>query len=181
MLLAQGYWASYNVPYFPAIYNATGYPQPSIYSTCPRARIFAREQGGVASASDMKALMRLNRYREDPESLGTPNNAIAARYDLEGTTAAGKEWTRRAYGAVDAKVVDMQAFRERSTHVVCGPTTDDQPPFSWSDPAFTAISHEGCADDFSFDWQEYQPVMAFDAQRLQLQVGLGQGRPLETL
>ncbi len=40
VLLDQGYWASYNVPYFPEIYNLTGYPLPSIYSTCPRARLF---------------------------------------------------------------------------------------------------------------------------------------------
>ena len=30
---------------------------------------------------------------------------------------------------VDGKVTDMQAFKSRTTHVICGPTDDDQPAF----------------------------------------------------
>ena len=49
---------------------------------------------------------RLPRYQEDPLSEGSPTNAIAARYDLdpERESAAAANWTRRAFGAVDAKV-----------------------------------------------------------------------------
>ncbi|GLC34600.1 hypothetical protein PLESTB_001243800 [Pleodorina starrii] len=164
VLLEQGYWASYNVPYFPEIYNLTAYPQPSIYTSCPRARIFSREQSRLTSRSDVMGLMRLNRYREDPLSLGTPNNAIAARYDLPGApddSGQPRNWTRRAYGAVDAKVVDLKSFRTRRTYVINGPTADDQPVFRWStaDPAFDAIRREGCVDEFNFGWQAYEAVV----------------------
>ncbi|KXZ50243.1 hypothetical protein GPECTOR_17g881 [Gonium pectorale] len=163
VLLDQGYWASYNVPYFPEIYNITGYPQPSIYSTCPRARIFSREQGSIASRADLQALMRLNRYQHDPLSGGMPNAAIAARYDLPalpGEDGQPRNWTRRAYGAVDVKLVDAESFRQRRTYVINGPTSDDQPVFSWTaDPAFASVRREGLPDSFHFGWHAYQSVM----------------------
>ncbi|GIL72060.1 hypothetical protein Vretimale_537 [Volvox reticuliferus] len=163
VLLEQGYWASYNVPYFPEIYNLTGYPQPSIYSTCPRARIFSREQVGLSSRADVMSLMRLNRYINDPLSLGLPNNAIAARYDLPAVPDADgqpRNFTQRAYGAVDAKVVDLESFQERRTYVINGPTSDDQPVFRWSaEPLFDTIQHEGCVDEFDFGWRSYESVV----------------------
>ncbi|GFH24489.1 phospholipase B-like, partial [Haematococcus lacustris] len=65
-------------------------------------------------------------------------------HSSEGT---GCNWTRKAYGAVDAKVVDLHSFRSRTTHVICGPTADDQAPFEWSTAAFPAVMHEGLADE----------------------------------
>ncbi|GFR48281.1 hypothetical protein Agub_g10056 [Astrephomene gubernaculifera] len=163
VLLRQGYWASYNVPYFPEIYNLTGYPHPSIYDTCPRAQIFRREQASLTSRAALMALMRLNRYKLDPLSGGLPNNAIAARYDLPAATdPAGqpRNWTRKAYGAVDAKVVDSESFPSGRTYVINGPTSDDQPPFSWAvpDPLLADIRHEGCVGEFRFGWQAYQSI-----------------------
>ena len=69
-------------------------------------------------------LMRLNRYEDDPLSDGSPANAIAARYDLEPLPGAAAEesWTCRATGAVDAKVVDLEAFRSRAAYAVNGPS-----------------------------------------------------------
>ena len=79
-----GYWPSFNVPYFSDIYQASAYPDfanktrhrgngteydmpvnwlsPVI---SPRAMIFRRDQGGVASLDDLKGLMRYNDYRND--------------------------------------------------------------------------------------------------------------------
>lgn len=95
-------------------------------STCPRAKLFAREQSKIANLRDFMSLMRLNRYQSDPLSLGSPANAIAARYDLEpvpGSAAAGAgNWTCKPTGAVDAKVVDLQAFLDAATYAVNGPT-----------------------------------------------------------
>ncbi|EFJ52468.1 hypothetical protein VOLCADRAFT_86598 [Volvox carteri f. nagariensis] len=163
VLMEQGYWASYNVPYFPEIYNLTGYPQPSIYTTCPRAMIFSREQSQLSSLTDIQTLMRLNRYQTDPLSLGLPNNAIAARYDLPAAIDGSGQphnWTRRAYGAVDAKIVDLDSFRARRTYVINGPTADDQPVFRWStEPIFDAIRRDGCVDEFDFGWQSYESVV----------------------
>ncbi|KAG2499635.1 hypothetical protein HYH03_002574 [Edaphochlamys debaryana] len=164
VLLEQGYWASYNVPYFPEIYDITAYPKPSIYETCPRAQIFKREQSRVAGREDLMALMRLNRYQSDAVSLGMPNNAIAARYDLPAVQDADgvmHNWTRRAYGAVDAKVVDADSFAARRTFVVNGPTDTDQQPFVWSsEPLWDVVRHEGTVDAFNFGWQAYANVVS---------------------
>ena len=54
-----------NIPYFPEIYNASGYPamvakygSPYSYEHCQRANIFRRNQTGVRSVDDVQQLMR---------------------------------------------------------------------------------------------------------------------------
>ena len=48
-------------------------------STCPRAKLFAREQGLVKSLEGLQKVLRLNKYQDDPLSEGNPASAIAAR------------------------------------------------------------------------------------------------------
>eukprot|EP00197_Chlamydomonas_leiostraca_P012814 CAMPEP_0202861356 /NCGR_PEP_ID=MMETSP1391-20130828/2783_1 /ASSEMBLY_ACC=CAM_ASM_000867 /TAXON_ID=1034604 /ORGANISM="Chlamydomonas leiostraca, Strain SAG 11-49" /LENGTH=764 /DNA_ID=CAMNT_0049540735 /DNA_START=73 /DNA_END=2368 /DNA_ORIENTATION=- len=130
VLLANGTWPSYNVPYFKDIYNMSGYPlDQDVYRTAPRARIFERDLPGVSSTEHLRNLLRYNRYQSDEMSEGRPSNAIASRYDLTPLPGHRANWTRKAFGSVDAKVVDGLTFRERTTHVISGPTTDDQEPF----------------------------------------------------
>eukprot|EP00873_Tetraselmis_striata_P025707 jgi/Tetstr1/445971/TSEL_000300.t1 len=196
VLLGQGFWPSFNVPYFPRIYRLAGYPaDKDIHGTCPRAKLFAREQSKIANLRDFMSLMRLNRYQSDPLSLGSPANAIAARYDLEpvpGSAAAGAgNWTCKPTGAVDAKVVDLHAFLDAATYAVNGPTAEDQLAFSWSSfcgqqapegkepggvkgpraagavgsPHQCDISREGLVDVFEFDWQYLQASSGSMAHR----------------
>ena len=54
-----------NIPYFPEIYNASGYPamvakygSPYSYEHCQRANIFRRNQTTVSSVEDVQELMR---------------------------------------------------------------------------------------------------------------------------
>eukprot|EP01126_Amoeba_proteus_P031935 TRINITY_DN3122_c0_g2_i21.p1 TRINITY_DN3122_c0_g2~~TRINITY_DN3122_c0_g2_i21.p1 ORF type:complete len:123 (+),score=12.56 TRINITY_DN3122_c0_g2_i21:414-782(+) len=61
VLSQDGYWASYNIPYFPSIYNMSGYPayyqkcgNSWSYSQCARAQIFRRDQSQVHTMEDMK-------------------------------------------------------------------------------------------------------------------------------
>lgn len=74
MLLEHGYWASYNRPYFADINEKSMYARIAsqhgelfTYQKCPRARIFAREQGKVLFSLQFCALLhhllwiRLNR------------------------------------------------------------------------------------------------------------------------
>ena len=70
------------------------------------------------------SLMRLNRYLQDPLSQGNPTNVIAARYDLEPRGHAAKNWTCRAHGGVDSKVVDQKAFRARQAYAINGPSSE---------------------------------------------------------
>ncbi|GAX78296.1 hypothetical protein CEUSTIGMA_g5738.t1 [Chlamydomonas eustigma] len=149
-LLEKGYWASYNVPYFPRIYNLSGYPATkNLHQTCPRAKLFAREQKNVVSLVDMKRVIRLNRFQQDDLSGGDPAHAIASRYDLEPLNLVpGTQ-----------QLMDLEGFSHRHTHAVSGPTSDDQPPFCW--------------DTFCPDHDEVEEVPADDAgTRLRISLGV---------
>ena len=69
MLVTVGYWASYNVPFYPVIYNMSGYPDMAnvfqigsllSHDLAPRAKIFRRDQGSVVDLKSMQAIMRYN-------------------------------------------------------------------------------------------------------------------------
>jgi len=69
VLRSQLYWPSYNVPYFPAVYQLSGqadmadaYGSFYSYDETPRARIFSRDQGKVTDINSMIKLMRSNNY-----------------------------------------------------------------------------------------------------------------------
>ena len=51
-----------------------------------------------------------SRFQTDELSEGRPDRAIAMRGDLLPTSHPGN-WTRRAFGAVDAKLVDHLSYR----------------------------------------------------------------------
>lgn len=72
-LETQGYWPSYNIPFFEDIYNISGYPAQEqargndfSYTNAPRARIFRRNTTDVAALHDLQLLMRYNRFQTDP-------------------------------------------------------------------------------------------------------------------
>ena len=53
-ILREGYWASYNIPFYEDVFNISGYPEmverfgPSMsHDLAPRAKIFRRDQGKV--------------------------------------------------------------------------------------------------------------------------------------
>jgi len=77
--LCQGYWSSYNIPYFEAIFDASEYPEKEkkfgdleSYDKNPRALIFARNASGINTLEDMKRLMQYNEYQSDALSMGVP-------------------------------------------------------------------------------------------------------------
>lgn len=80
VLRSQGYWPSYNIPYFAAIYNQSGYAAMAnqsdqyVYNASARANIFRRDHSKVKTIEDMKALMQYNDWQNDPLSLGSPAN-----------------------------------------------------------------------------------------------------------
>ena len=65
-ILALGYWPSYNVPYFPFIYDISGYGGmynltsdfSYTYELAARAKIFRRMQSQISSLEDMKTMLR---------------------------------------------------------------------------------------------------------------------------
>ena len=76
VLQRQGYWASYNIPYFPRVYNLSGYAaqeaeQGSFWShdRYARATIFKRNHSDVVDTASMQRMMRYNNWHADPLSL----------------------------------------------------------------------------------------------------------------
>ena len=181
VLRARGFWPSYNVPYFPAIFNASGYPAMVAkfgaqysYDECPRALIFARNATRVRTLDELGALMRFNAWQTDALSLRSPANAVASRFDLLSADAGGMPM-----GAIDAKTVDRGLFSGRSGtgaktsagtstrgsaggnyRLVSGPTSDQQTPFAWSTCPFGAQwPHIGQPDRFDFAWTDADGVL----------------------
>jgi len=149
-LVQNQYFPSYNIPFYEFIYNISGYPEQYArlgnsmsYSMCPRAQIFRRDQGKVANFTDFVELMRSNNYLTDPLSLGNPCNAISSRCDLN-TTDPGS-----AFGGTDCKATDATRSPSLLCYAVCGPTTENEPPFSWT-PEFAATPHFGQPETFDF-------------------------------
>jgi len=152
----QGYWPSYNIPYFPFIYSISGYPEQFSqygdaysYSKCPRAQIFNRDYAKAGTIDGMQWIMRYNDYKNDPLSMGDPGNAISSRFDLE-TTDAGP------FGGLDSKIASYNMINRFTAIGISGPTYYQQPVFSWEN--FESTPHYGQPDVFNFGWQTFQMV-----------------------
>jgi len=155
VLIEQGYFPSYNIPYFPFIYNISGTNQAYnnhgnaySYQYCPRANIFRRDQSKVKVMTDMENLMRYNNYQGDPFSLSDACNGISARCDLNQKGA-------KAFGGLDCKISDSTLIKTMTTNALSGPTTLKQPAFQWSNWASTP--HYGQPSTFNFPFIEMQP------------------------
>eukprot|EP01031_Cornospumella_fuschlensis_P031932 gene31932-38607_t len=156
-LRSQGYWPSYNVPYFPDIFNASGYARVcehskgECYDTAPRAYLFKQYQHTVTDVSTGEQLLSYNQFQTDAASQGDSCNAIACRGDLEPDAAS-----RAAFGALDAKVSSaLQAARYPGSPPVIlarlGPTHEGQPVFCWSQVQDESdYVHNGQPDCFDF-------------------------------
>jgi hypothetical protein len=161
-LRTQGYWPSYNVPYFPNIYNITGtraafekYGNVWSYDRCPRANIFRRDQAKGQDMPSMQRLMRSNDYKNDPFSLDCPAFQLASRADLAPITPRpdwGNACRKGPHGATNGKITSAHWAKSDSRAASCivGPTSQSLAPFSWKDwPAFSRV---GMPDVFNFNW-----------------------------
>ncbi|KAL6068912.1 Phospholipase B-like [Balamuthia mandrillaris] len=183
VLVRQGYWPSYNVPYTPYIYNISGWPQMKAkygdsysYERCPRANIFRRnvtQLPNEASWNGLKAvgeLLQYNNWQEDPLSLKRPNLAISSRYDLL------QDRPPIAFGGIDSKLISFAGMKggsgvakdgekrkqeeggarsfpqSKRILAISGPTHQQQKPFTWDDPRFSSVAHEGQPTVWNFDW-----------------------------
>ncbi|CAL8262845.1 unnamed protein product [Boreogadus saida] len=165
-LREKGYWASFNIPYYPEVFNASGCSElveefGSWFSLdqSPRAQIFRRDQTAVTDLDSMVRLMRYNNYKEDPLSQcdacsphANGENAISARSDLNpanGTYPFGA-LTQRPHGGTDMKVTSYGMSRGLEMLAVNGPTADQVPPFQWSSSPYKDLLHMGHPDTWSF-------------------------------
>uniref|UniRef100_A0A8D2J321 Phospholipase B-like n=2 Tax=Varanus komodoensis TaxID=61221 RepID=A0A8D2J321_VARKO len=165
-LYQESYWASYNVPYFKEIFNASGLPEMVekygdwfTYEKSPRAQIFRRNQTLVRDVASMIRLMRFNNFPKDPlsrcQACDPPQNgenAIAARSDLNpanGTYPFGA-LQQRPHGSIDMKVTSYEMAKNLSLIATSGPTWDDLPAFQWSSSPYRNLLHMGHPDLWQF-------------------------------
>jgi len=154
-VLRYGYFPSYNVPFFPDIWAISGYGNLAgnqSHTMSPRAQIFRRDQASVVDFESMKHLMRSNDYEKDPYSLGDPGNAICSRFDLEPSSKRP-----RPSGCYDAKVTSYSRALNLVCEAINGPTTQNQPPFSWTGQ-FEDMVHEGMPQTFNFNFEVMDPA-----------------------
>jgi hypothetical protein len=180
----SSYWASYNLPFFPNIYQLSGFALQEeeigtffSYHEYARATIFARNESLVVDLESMERIMRYNDFQNDPLSVipncsyCTPQRSpwltIAARGDLVPVNAVLPTNPQYSYflglspqGAMDAKIASYAMLKNSMQgRVVCGPTTDQQPPFSWSQ--FPGQRPPGSPEVFDFAWVNFNAVDLF--------------------
>jgi hypothetical protein len=169
MLMMAAYWPSMNIPHFPKIYEASGYPdfinQVSkqgkeftktthwlSYEISPRSKIFRRDQASVDSLEKMKAIMRSNNWKNDPFSEYEPISAICGRGDLSPTF-------RELRGCYDTKVTSYTMALQMRSEAVNGPTRgndDTLPPFDWNTIS-SPPEHIGQPETFDYSFETMDP------------------------
>ena len=147
-LSKQGYWPSFNVPYYPSIQRAAGYSH-SDWENDDRHCLFAQLQESVVDMGTMEKVMRHNDFKHDKCSHHDPcSGAIACRADLG--------FQKQMFGALDAKWSSYTAgYKTLKTHANAGPTHDQQPVFCW--PKFSRHAHHGHPECFNFTTTEMVP------------------------
>ena len=170
-LIKQGYWASYNVPFFATIAEMAGVSRQCYrgchsfffsvlnftltqlsgfdeycHKHCARAKMFKRDMSNVSSISDMQRVLRAFDL-SDPLSKGRAIRQIAARFDLE-------EQKPSCGGAIDAKVSSiMLGSQNRTARIISGPTSEHAPELMWDQSvACQNVTHDGIPNHFAFPW-----------------------------
>jgi len=148
-LSKEGFWPSFNVPFFADIQRAAGYT-PTDWSDDDRHCLFTQLQTSVVDMDSMEKVMRHNDFKHDKCShRNACTGAIACRADL---APLGKQM----FGALDAKWSSYTVgYKTLKAQTNAGPTHDQQPVFCWSpnsrEPHF---GHPTC---FNFTTTEMQP------------------------
>jgi len=168
LLRKQGFWPSYNIPFFKFVYDISNYTEyyklygnDFSYSKCPRAQIFSRDAGKVNTLEQFRRMMRYNNFQNDPLSLQDACNSISCRSDLNVPWGSGYTWA--AFGAIDCKLTTNELMLTQNSLAVCGPTWDDQPPFAWNAQWPNSQNpHYGQPTVFAFDFIPIKSNKEFD-------------------
>eukprot|EP01119_Soliformovum_irregulare_P003724 TRINITY_DN1475_c0_g1_i1.p1 TRINITY_DN1475_c0_g1~~TRINITY_DN1475_c0_g1_i1.p1 ORF type:complete len:533 (+),score=102.06 TRINITY_DN1475_c0_g1_i1:202-1599(+) len=166
----DGYWGSYNVPYFKDIWVESGYPayyqkygNAYSWSECARAKIFRRDQHKVSTMEEMKSIMRYNRYQTDPLSLQDACRGVSARCDLNTPWAQNTLNGYSAFGGIDCKMTDNTKISTLQTQAVSGPSWESQPPFAWTEE-WASVPHFGMPQVYDFDFVNMKPEFPSETQ-----------------
>jgi hypothetical protein len=161
VLRKQGYWASFNRPYFDDIRAASGHAAAqkshgSLYSfnDSPRGHIFKEVSPSVESITDMRGVMTQNTYPDTGVEPNEPGHEISARMDLSPNQPIPN-------GGIDAKVVNRCLMKSQTVQAISGPTHVNQPIFEWEKDdgteAWPGWPHTGQPNVWNFDWVQMTP------------------------
>jgi len=157
-LKSTGYWASYNIPYFPYIYQVSGfqneynkYGDEYSYSQNSRAKIFARDMVTLTDYAGFQKVMDSNNYKNDPYCNGAADEAIMARGDLIKSFPVPS-------GAIDSKTSTWAKGLKLECDAKNGPTHQTLPVFNWNQ--FSDVPHAGQPEAWDFDYVAMSPSNA---------------------
>eukprot|EP01135_Chromosphaera_perkinsii_P001927 Nk52_evm76s212 gene=Nk52_evmTU76s212 len=165
----NGYWPSFNIPFFTEIWEKSGYPSKEreggdefSYEKCARFKILQDQQKSVYRVEDMKRVMQYNDWKHDPLSKGQADNAISSRYDLRTKNPS-------AFGGADSKITSSRKIKLLQANAICGPTHQQQRRFMWSEwerqlKEFGTKDeempiHNGHPDKWEFEYQKMVPLL----------------------
>lgn len=173
-LLNTSYWMSFNVPFFPSMFNISNqwelvrkYGDAYTWDKCARSQLFQGLQAGVTDESSFQKAMRHNDYLHD--AVGTmgckhgdrsASNAIAERGDLTPKSAdCIDDFAAQDEAATDCKFTTAKRLAASRLQSVAqsGPSFDTQPVFEWSKAPhhLDKVSHVGQPDRWDFAWREF--------------------------
>ncbi|GLC72566.1 Phospholipase B-like 1 [Pleodorina starrii] len=180
--LLLGHFPSYNVPYFPEVYEAAGYRRHAealaargaafaeaaegiSYQLAPRAKIFRRDAAGATELDSFRRLLRSNGWdhrpaNADPLSATSPYDALCARGDIDPEAPS-------LYGCYDGKVTNYRRALDLSADAINGPTTEGgRQPFRWDahghgggggGGGHPGVVYRGMLEVFDTEWEEQRP------------------------
>ncbi|KAL3073083.1 hypothetical protein niasHT_035359 [Heterodera trifolii] len=167
----NGYFASYNIPFFEKISRISEFEQKGhefewfSWKNCPRGKIFARDQHNVVDMDSLTKLMRYNDYTHDPFSHCkcsppfTAEAAISTRGDLNPANGTYEisAMGHANHAAFDYKGTGYKLFNKLQFRAWSGPTYGKVPVFDWrtSDLAPT-VKHYGHPLRWEFLPVEYE-------------------------
>jgi len=158
----NGYWPSFNRPYFDDIREATGFAtaqktKGAIYSWLnnPRAKIFRAMQGNANNLAEVRLIMTRNFYPLTGVMPLEPGHEISARMDLSPTMAIPN-------GGIDAKISNHCMAPRLQAQTISSPAHSAIAPFSWKTAkgleTFPGFPHEGLPDVWNFEWIQQSPM-----------------------
>lgn len=145
-ILKDRYFASYNIPIDPDIYNLSNYTGGwhYNYTNDPRHDLFFSMNITSAGIEGVRAALRYNN-----NETGDPCQSIAPRCDITKDMSS-----RKGFGAIDAKAVDERFVANNSVWMISSPTHKYQPPFSFTGE-YTSDPHMGMPNTYNFSWVLY--------------------------
>jgi len=164
-LRKNGYWASYNRPFFADIRADTGHTAAEkfygpiySYANNPRATIFSRIENSANTLMGVRLLMDRNNFQNEGVTPKNPGHAISARNDLDPVNHIPN-------GGIDAKVTSHCLFKALQCQAISGPSHESEPIFSWAAGGvelFPGWPHIGLPNTWGFDWVQMTPARSLE-------------------